>query len=126
MGRTVLSHTSSFVTAVWRGMGPENGSGSGNGTGKIVSGRYVWSMDSSSPLTLISLFVIGPRPIEWIRDYIVSHEKVLNPTLSSCFMYHGGTTIPQQFIYAAEILCVLMGGKPLAMVGDDTMWGDVI
>jgi hypothetical protein len=64
----------------------------------------------------LSLFNIGDRPIKWIKQHLIAHENTLNPKLSSCYLYHAAFALPEQFVYAAEMLCVLMGGKPVTMV----------
>lgn len=104
MARSILSHSISYLVAK-----------------RIVSNTdsslisYRLSIDGQ-PLRLLTLFQIGSNPVQWIADYLLVHENVLAPGLSSCFMYHAGTTIPQQFIYAAEIICFLLGAKPITMV----------
>lgn len=74
----------------------------------------VFDREEISPL---SVFAIGPHPLQWIKRHLLAHEKTLNPTLSSCYMYHAAFALPEQFVYAAEMMCVLMGAKPVTMVG---------
>jgi hypothetical protein len=99
MDRSVLSMHTSLVTAIWND----------------DANALEWSLDGA-PLMADALFAIGPDPVTWLRDYLVAHENFLAPGLSSCFMYHGGLSLPQQLIYAAEVVCVLIGAKPMTMV----------
>lgn len=99
MERTILSYTTSLVIAQWN----------------FEINSLEWSLDGS-PLIVDALFLLGPDPVSWLRDYLVSHEGFLSPSLSSCFMYHGGLSMPQQLIYAAELICVLIGAKPMTMI----------
>jgi hypothetical protein len=62
------------------------------------------------------LVVIGSDPVAFLRKYIVDKEGVLSPDVSSCYLYHAAVSVPQQFVYAIEIICVLMGAKPATMV----------
>lgn len=100
MTRNPLSISTSYIIATWN----------------RSLDRYEITIDGA-PLQVHTLFVID-EPIKWIADHLVTHDRLLNPTLSSCFLYHSGVTLPQQFIYAAEIICVLLGAKPVAMVSD--------
>jgi len=45
------------------------------------------------------------------RETLPLHER-----LSSCYFYHAAVSMPKAFIYAAEVLCVLLGAKPMAMI----------
>lgn len=49
-----------------------------------------------------------------LKHYIERHEGLFQT--SSCFFYHSAVAIPEPLVYAAEIVCVLMGYKPVAMV----------
>ena len=98
MDRTLLSQTSSVVVAIWR--------------------QHLHAYEirlEGTALSVHSIFVIE-RPVQWIAQHLTTHEKLLTPQLSSCFLYHAGVSLPQQFVYAAEIICVLMGAKPVVMV----------
>lgn len=99
MDRSVLSMHTSLVSAVW----------------SQEANALQWALDDS-PLMVDALFPLGPDPVTWLREYLVAHEGFLAPGLSSCFMYHGGLSLPPQLIYAAEMVCVLMGAKPMTMV----------
>jgi hypothetical protein len=83
------------------------------------------SEESSSAVTylmnniqveMLGVVNIGEDVVEWIHDHLKSHDGILNPEISSCFFYHGGMTIPDALVYAAEIVCVLIGAKPLTLV----------
>jgi hypothetical protein len=108
MSRSMLSHSISYVVA--KRILSHSSSPS---TSSPLSYRL---FIDDEPLRLLTLFQIGSNPVQWIADYLLVHENALAPGLSSCFMYHAGTTIPQQFIYAAEIICFLLGAKPITMV----------
>ena len=97
--RSVLSLTTSLITATWN---------------QDIN-ALEWSLDGA-PLLVDAIFTLGPDPVSWLRDYLMAHENFLAPGLSSCFMYHGGLSMPQQLIYAAEVVCVLIGAKPMTMV----------
>lgn len=55
------------------------------------------------------------KMVQFILNYLLFKEKVLN-NLSTCFFYHAAVSIPHALIYAAEILCVAIGSKPVALV----------
>jgi len=65
-------------------------------------------------MDVISVIPMNETAIDYIRRYLDDHEGMYG--ISSCFMYHSGTSLPEPFIYAAEIACVLKGTKPVAMV----------
>jgi hypothetical protein len=106
MSRTILSHAISYFIAKRL---PSSSS-------SVFP--YQLSFDGR-PVDLLTIFSIGSNPTQWIVDHLMVHEGVLSPSISSCFMYHAGTTLPQQFIYAAEIICFLLGAKPITMVRHD-------
>lgn len=76
--------------------------------------------------------VIGDvkRSVAFLRHYLeykdsqlegqrrLSSSAALDPSeaLSSCYFYHAAVSMPKAFIYAAEVLCVLQGAKPVAMI----------
>ena len=62
-----------------------------------------------------SLIVLGSDIINYLRRFLLYKEGRIHG-LSSCYMYHAAVSMPQALIYAAEILCVLLGSKPVAMV----------
>jgi hypothetical protein len=65
---------------------------------------------------IMSAVQLGGDVMQWTYDYLRTHDGVLNPEISSCFFYHGGITIPDSLVYLAEIICVLIGAKPIVMV----------
>jgi hypothetical protein len=103
MARSALSISTSYIIATWN----------------RTLNQYEIKIEDI-PLVVHTVFVIG-EPIKWIADHLTTHERVLTPSLSSCFFYHSGVTLPQQFIYAAEVICVLMGAKPVAMVSTELL-----
>lgn len=65
---------------------------------------------------LKALVVLGSDILNYLRRFLLKKEGATHG-LSSCYMYHAAVSMPQALIYAAEILCVLLGSKPIAMVG---------
>lgn len=61
---------------------------------------------------------IGSDVIGYIREYLKKKDNTLQH-LSSCYFYHAAVTLPKALIYAAEIVCVLTGAKPLTLVSED-------
>lgn len=53
--------------------------------------------------------------LTFLWKYIHYKETELNG-LSSCYMYHAAVSMPQVFVYANELLCLLLGSKPVVMV----------
>jgi hypothetical protein len=66
-------------------------------------------------LALHAVFPIGKHVISFLQRYILTKEGHPNG-MSSCYMYHAAASMPQALLYATEILCVLMGYKPLTLV----------
>ena len=73
----------------------------------IILGELEVEVTSALPL--------GDDAVLWIRDYLMRHEGRFGG-LSSCFLYHAAIAMPAPFIYAAEIVCVLIGSKPIVMI----------
>jgi hypothetical protein len=76
------------------------------------------SLDGSAgQLVEISAMIHIPkkRILYFILNYLLYKEKKLN-SLTSCFFYHAAVSIPQSLVYAAEMLCVAIGSKPVTMV----------
>jgi len=69
---------------------------------------------------LKSMIVLGTDLLNYIRRFLIRKEGATHG-LSSCYMYHAAVSMPQALIYAAEILCVLIGSKPVAMVSIDVV-----
>jgi hypothetical protein len=67
---------------------------------------------------LKSVVVLGSDILNYLRRFLLKKEGVTHG-LSSCYMYHAAVSMPQALIYAAEILCVLIGSKPVTMVRDE-------
>jgi hypothetical protein len=62
-----------------------------------------------------TLIVLGSDILNYVRRFLLTKEGKTHG-LSSCYMYHAAVSMPQALIYAAEILCVLIGSKPVTMV----------
>jgi hypothetical protein len=75
----------------------------------------------SLAVDMSGLVVIGSDPVSFLRKYIRDKEGVLSPDVSSCYLYHAAVSVPQQFVYALEIVCVLMGAKPATMVSTEIL-----
>lgn len=54
--------------------------------------------------------------VGFMKKYIAVEEKRYGSDVPSCFFYHTGVSLPQQLVYGAELLCVLVGAKPISMV----------
>jgi hypothetical protein len=65
---------------------------------------------------LLDVIYIGRNPTALIENYIYDVEGVLADDVSSCYMYHAGVSIPASLIYATEVMCVLIGAKPVNLV----------
>lgn len=61
---------------------------------------------------------LGSDIIGFVRRYLVNKEGHPHG-MSSCYMYHAAVSMPQVLVYAAEIVCVLIGAKPLTMVNTE-------
>lgn len=56
-----------------------------------------------------SLVPLTAQPAHFLLRHLRYKEKKLSATLSSCFLYHAAVSLPAPLVYAAEILCVLLG-----------------
>ncbi|GAB5363518.1 hypothetical protein AAMO2058_000890000 [Amorphochlora amoebiformis] len=63
---------------------------------------------------ILSLLPMNTTPFDYVEEYLRSREGMNG--LSSCFFYHSAVALPEPLIYMAELLCVLRGSKPIAMV----------
>lgn len=68
-----------------------------------------------SDIILHGGFNLGSNALGYIKNYLLSMEGVLGD-MSSCYFYHAAVTLPKALVYAAEIMCVLMGAKPLTLI----------
>jgi len=67
-------------------------------------------------MSIHSVFPIGKKQVvSFLRRYIETKEGRPNG-MSSCYMYHAAASMPQALLYATEILCVLLGYKPLTLI----------
>ena len=66
-------------------------------------------------IEVTSALSLGSDAVLWIREYLIRHEGRFGG-LSSCFLYHAAIAMPAPFVYAAEIICVLIGSKPIVMI----------
>ena len=68
-----------------------------------------------------TVFPIGKKVVKFLRRYIETKEGHPNG-MSSCYMYHAAASMPQALLYATEILCVLLGYKPLTLVNKSSQF----
>ena len=58
--------------------------------------------------------------IRGIQAHLLALEKQRNPSSGgmtpACFLYHSSLSLPSPLVYAAEIVCLLMGAKPVVMI----------
>lgn len=78
----------------------------------ILTGRGSFETHN---MQFLSVFSMGSDLVGWIQTYILSHEGVFG-SLSSCFLYHAAIAMPRALIYATELVCHLMGAKPIVLV----------
>ena len=69
----------------------------------------------NTPIDIVGALVIGSDPILWVKGYLERYEGSFGG-MSSCFLYHGAISMPQQLIYLAEVVCLLIGSKPVTMI----------
>lgn len=81
-----------------------------------ASQENVRHVQTKTPVRWSSLVSLSHRPLTYITEHLRWKEHKVGHALSSCFLYHAAITLPAPFIYAAEILCVLLGSKPVAMI----------
>lgn len=67
------------------------------------------------PINVLGAVFIGNDAVSYIKNYLIDKEGEFGD-MSSCFMYHASVLIPDPLVYAAEILCLLIGSKPATMI----------
>jgi hypothetical protein len=82
------------------------------------SGQGLMTDAAGSEIAVTSYSFIGSDVIGYIRKYLEYKDNVVGG-LPSCYFYHAAVTLPKALIYAAEIVCVLTGAKPITLVGFD-------
>lgn len=88
---------------------PSSSAGEHEGEGLLRATLKGQSLD-------ISLVVAIGREIEgFVWDFIHYKEKTLT-AVPACFLYHAAVSMPHVLVYAAEMICLLAGGKPVVMV----------
>jgi len=124
--------TLSRDTDLWVMSFEREGSLGGSG-GKVTKVRHSTSAVQASAAKAQQVCVAGMhvsrsivlgdlrQTVAFVRRYLGykerQHEQLSGAqALSSCFFYHAAVSLPQALIYAAEILCVLIGAKPAVMV----------
>jgi hypothetical protein len=95
---------------------PAGGSGGANSTHTVTMSATL----AGEPVFVRSMFNFHDkrRALSYLRQYLGSHEHKFSPQISSCYFYHAAVPFPQQLVYAAEVLCLLVGAKPVVMVSD--------
>lgn len=91
----------------------------------VVANASLVTLDGEQ-VHVSSALPLGTDILGWMRAYLVRHEGRFGG-LSSCFLYHSAIAMPQQLVYLAELVCVLIGSKPFTMIqfsstGDDHQW----
>lgn len=81
----------------------------------ILSNDRLEAALARQQVDILNTIFIGPRLEEFVWNYIHYKEKAL-PAVSACFMYHAAVSMPQVLVYAAEIVCMIAGGKPVVLV----------
>jgi hypothetical protein len=104
MRRSILSRDTDFVLME---------RSSADGTDKSVV-RMMFSLGDVE-LKVHGVYNIGADVVSFIKTYLNEKEGALGG-LPACFMYHAAVSLPRALVYAAEIVCVLMGSKPMAMI----------
>lgn len=72
----------------------------------------------SADVAVMAVFsrpTFGPDIVSFLAKHLAQKEGTLGD-LPSCFLYHAAVSMPAQLVYAAELLCVLLAAKPVAMV----------
>jgi hypothetical protein len=139
-----LPRTTAAATGGGNGGGGDNGAtsagtgtGTGAGAGVVSEGVTTATGGSAGGLTLSaatqellllptvtfrgkqvqlkSVANLGSDILNYLRRFLLRKEGQIHG-LSSCYMYHAAVSLPQALVYAAEILCVLLGSKPVTMV----------
>jgi hypothetical protein len=87
--------------------------------------KYTFTDNENRNILIQSAFIIGYDVLAYIRKYLVDMDLKLGG-LSSCYLYHAAVSLPRSLVYAAEILCVLLGAKPVTMIqyesSSDMQW----
>lgn len=66
-------------------------------------------------IQISSIMFLGKDVIGYLQEHLLYKDKKVNG-MSSCFLYHAAVSFPAALVYAAELLCVFLGAKPVAMV----------
>lgn len=113
MHQTVINRDTTFFTLNISSISIDNGS------------KYSFIDNENRKILIQAAFVIGHDIIGYIKKYLIDMDKKLGG-LSSCYLYHAAVSLPRSLVYAAEILCVLLGAKPLTMIqyesSSDMQW----
>jgi hypothetical protein len=109
MRRTVLSNDIDLLVIDLEDLENDNNDSTGLIYGTLGHAHH------AERVALHQWVYIGQDVIGFIMEYIDYKEGVLGG-FSSCYMYHAAYSLPQQLLYANEILCVLVGAKPVTMV----------
>ena len=74
--------------------------------------------EAGSKIEITSYSFIGNDVPGHIKQYI-DYKSTRMGDLSPCYFYHAAVTLPQPLVYAAEIICVLIGAKPVTLVSSE-------
>ena len=88
-------------------------------TNSSISERaYSLTSGDGSAVPVVTVFstpTFGAGIVSFLTRHLAQKEGTLGK-LPSCFLYHAAVSMPAQLVYAAELLCVALGAKPVAMV----------
>ena len=68
---------------------------------------------------VVSVSPLGADAVGWLKGFLNRTEGLFGG-LPSCFLYHGAIGMPKPLVYAAELLCVLIGAKVRQLYATDT------
>ena len=72
-----------------------------------------------APAQLLGAVRLGSDVARWLAAFHRATEGLFGG-LPSCFHYHAAAAFPRPLLYAAELVCVLVGAKGVAMVQDES------
>ena len=86
-----------------------------DGKGLKSDANIVMKDNHDYSINILGAVFIGNNVVNYIRKYLSDKEGKFGD-MSSCFLYHASVLIPDPLVYAAEILCLLIGSKPATMI----------
>jgi hypothetical protein len=108
MRRTVLDGDTQYAI-YHRNNGSSSSSSSSSNSNKLEINIRNKAFNVHSAMSL------GSNVVNFLLSYLYHKDSALGG-ISSCYLYHGAVSLPRALVYAAEIVCVLLGAKPVTMV----------